>query len=126
MSFDRMPNDSMIVCLLGEGDAARAWSNLPVRGVETPETLTVGPRLLPLKFTEVSRYYRSGRRWRWTQQTGVLTRGEAGAVELHPVIREDDWRPPEPHWADRLADLFRVPVRRVELDRAESEALGDC
>jgi hypothetical protein len=78
-----------------------------------------------LAFTEVLRYFRLDRRggeWIRNLQTGVLARTASGGVELL-ALADGKSRPP---LADRLASIFQVPVRRIELSRSESRALNDC
>jgi hypothetical protein len=84
-----------------------------------------------LAFTELSRWCRYGHvPWGATRQTGVLVRAADGHVELYPVFRELEENIPvlgrRLPLTDRLAQIFRVPVRRMKLDRPESQSLGDC
>jgi hypothetical protein len=208
--FDRVPNDSELVCLLGDGDPSRPPPYTPIKFADTFESLTCTPRLVPLNWimpllvlfvagltcvlwlavdvsahwlwlitaiiwldvpvtlavfvwinqqlgrkgdhfrvdrsrrtlelcrigrtinsreivalTELTRYYKRGSEWVWTQQTGVLVRLPDDRIELLPIVREDQWCSRPPHCADRLADFFGVPVRRIELDKSESKALAD-
>jgi hypothetical protein len=84
--------------------------------------------------TLLTRWYRyhfvDGRGpWEKIFQTGVLVRMPNGRVELYPVVREIGENVPSSKnskWADRLADIFHVPVRRIELSRSESRELNDC
>jgi hypothetical protein len=79
--------------------------------------------------TLLTRWYRSHGVWRKTYQTGVLVRTQDNRVELYPVVRELGENVPSykrSQWADRLASIFQVPVRRIELSRSESRALNDC
>jgi hypothetical protein len=78
-----------------------------------------------LAFTEVSRYFRYDRRWgEWMgkRQTGVLVSAANGGAELIALMDG----PSHPPLADRLANIFKVPVRRIKLSRDESRALEDC
>ncbi|MGO8689858.1 MAG: hypothetical protein ACLQLG_09500 [Thermoguttaceae bacterium] len=82
-----------------------------------------------ITFVELTRFYRNTAGWNKTRQTGVLVRASSGRVELHPVVRELQENIPllgRRAWADRLADMFQAPVRRVKLSKAESRALSDC
>jgi hypothetical protein len=62
--------------------------------------------------------------WQMTFRTSVLVRAADNRVELYPVIRENGT--PLFKWGDRLANIFQVPVRRIELSRSESRELNDC
>jgi hypothetical protein len=208
--FDRVPNDSELVSLLGDGDPSRPPPYTPIKFTDTFESLICTPRLVPLNWvmpllvlfvagltcalwlfvempghwrelvtvliwldipitwavftwvnqqlgrkgdhfrvdrsrrtlelcrigrtinsreivalTELIRYYKRGSEWVWTQQTGVLVRLPDDRIELLPIVREDQWRSRPPHCADRLAEVFGSPVRRIELDKSESQALAD-
>ena len=76
-----------------------------------------------LAFTEISRYYRSDAAFGWLRrlQTSVLVRAADSQIELHALV-DGATRPP---WADRLASIFAVPVRRIKLNKSESRALND-
>lgn len=78
-----------------------------------------------LAITEISRFYcdrgYSGK-WLPKLQTGVLVRSGDAAVELHALI-DGKTRPPA---AERLAGVLQLPVRRITLTKAESQALHDC
>lgn len=80
--------------------------------------------------TLVTRWYcNAGGVWSQTHQTGVLVRTRDNHVELYPVVRELGENLPaskRSKWANRLASIFQVPVRQIELSRSESRALGDC
>jgi hypothetical protein len=71
-------------------------------------------------------------RWGWSDiiyQTGVLVRTQDNRVELCRVVcqtGENVHSSQKSRWADRLASIFQVPVRSVELSRSESRALNDC
>jgi hypothetical protein len=70
-----------------------------------------------------------GRSWIKTHQTGVLVRGPGREVEHYPVVSQQSTRLPtyqKLSWADRLAAIFQVPVRRIELSLRESRALNDA
>lgn len=78
-----------------------------------------------LAFTDVSRYFRYDRRggeWTPRTSTGVLVRGENGAIEFSALAKGAISR----RLAGRLAAIFDVPLRQVVLNKAESKALGDC
>jgi hypothetical protein len=67
----------------------------------------------------------------WTRiyQTGVLVRAPDNRVEFCPVVCQTGENVPSyqrSRWADRLASIFQVAVRSVELSRTESRALNDC
>jgi hypothetical protein len=82
-----------------------------------------------IAFTLLTRWYRSSGAWNKTYQAGVLVRTPDNRVELLPVVRELGENVPsskKSQWADRLASIFQVPVRRIELSRSESRALNDC
>jgi hypothetical protein len=87
-----------------------------------------------IAITLLTRWYRyqfvDGRgAWNKTYQTGVLVRTQDNRVELHPVVRENRENVPsskKSKWADRLANIFQVPIRQIELTRSESLALNDC
>jgi hypothetical protein len=77
-----------------------------------------------LAFTEVSRFYHdAGRSGKWLPklQSGVLLRAADAQTELHALV-DGKTRPPLP---DRLASIFAVPVRRIQLTKSESRALSD-
>ena len=77
----------------------------------------------------LSRWHRWGLPWIRFFQTSVLVRGPGGQMELYPVMSESTENAPaytRSRWADRLASIFPVPVRRIELSKAESQALNDC
>jgi hypothetical protein len=76
----------------------------------------------------LSRWHRWGP-WRRIFQTGVLVREPGGRMELYPIVCETIENTPsykKSLWADRLANIFPVPVRHIELSKAESQALNDC
>jgi hypothetical protein len=75
-----------------------------------------------IAFTELTRWYRQRGEWSTKRQTGVLVRAADRQVELHPLVNGAGKR----SLADQLASVFQVPVRRIELSRAESKALKDC
>jgi hypothetical protein len=90
-----------------------------------------------IAFTELTRWHRRHRyagKWQKTHQTGVLTRKGDRQTELYPLIHEREapvlwWSLPlyrHSSWAERLANIFQVPVRRIELSRSESRHLNDC
>ncbi len=82
-----------------------------------------------ITFVELTRFYRNTAGWNKRRQTGVLVRAPSDRVELYPVVGELQENIPllgRRAWADRLAEMFQVPVRRVKLSKAESRALGDC
>ncbi len=98
-----------------------------------------------IAFTELTRWHRWRRyvgKWQKTRQTGVLVRSPNQHVELYPVIRDREielsfgvasfvvasfpLRTRRVSWAERLAGVFQVPIRRIELSKAESKALNDC
>jgi hypothetical protein len=83
-----------------------------------------------IAITLLTRWYRGGGgQWSKTHQTGVLLRTPDGRAELCPVVRELGENTPsfrKSTWADRLAAIFQVPVRRIELNKSESRALNDC
>ena len=90
------------------------------RAVEASELVAV---------TLLSRYYDLVGAWASIYQTGVLVRSPDKRVELLPVVTEtcDNIRSSQrSRWADRLASIFQVPVRRIELNKSESKALNDC
>ena len=81
-----------------------------------------------IALTVLVRWYRCAG-WDRTYQTGVLVRGADGQVEHYPLVRElgeNTNLARATHWADRVASILNVPVRRIELDRQQSKALGDC
>ncbi len=71
-------------------------------------------------------------RWRWSDiihQTGVLVRTQDNRVELCRVVcqtGENIHISQRSKWADQLASIFQVPVRRIELSKSESRELNDC
>jgi hypothetical protein len=70
-----------------------------------------------------------GCEWGMAHQTGVLVRTRDNRVELYPLVHDvgEHMSPSRrAKWADRLAAIFRVPVRRIELNKAASRALNDC
>lgn len=82
-------------------------------------------------FTVLSRRCRSGsdNDWKGTRQTGVLVRTPNGLVEHFALLHE--WAETgltaeKSKWADRLAGIFCVPVRRISLNLKESRELKDC
>jgi hypothetical protein len=80
-----------------------------------------------IAITLLGRWYRHGA-WEKTYQTGVLVRTR-DKVEFYPLVRESGENVPaskRSKWADRLADIFQAPVRRIELSKSESRALNDC
>ena len=79
--------------------------------------------------TLLTRWYRHAGAWNKTYQTGVLVRTRDSKVELCPLVRELGENAPSSRsskWADRLAGIFGVPVRRIELSKSESRELNDC
>jgi hypothetical protein len=79
--------------------------------------------------TMLTRWYRNAGGFQKTHQTGVLVRTPNSGLELYPVIRElgeNVQSSGSSNWADRLARIFQVPIRRIELSRSESRALNDC
>jgi hypothetical protein len=82
----------------------------------------------------LSRWYRrsyvDGRGpWQRIFQTGVLLRGPDSRMELYPLVYETNENTPaykRSKWADRLVNIFPVPLRRIELSKSESQALNDC
>lgn len=83
-----------------------------------------------LAFTELRRWCCHDHvPWKATRQTGVLIQTQDGQIELYPVFRELEENISllgcRLSLADRLAQVFRASVRRVTLDRRESQALGD-
>lgn len=83
-----------------------------------------------IAITLLTRWYcNAGGVWQKTHQTGVLVRTEDNATQLYPVVRELGENVPSPRrskWADRLANVFQVPIRQVEVSRPESRVLNDC
>jgi hypothetical protein len=84
-----------------------------------------------IAITLLTRWYRNagGASFK-TYQTGVLVRSPENnnRVELYPVVRELGENIPASRasqWAERLANIFQVPIRRTELSRSESLALDD-
>ncbi len=83
-----------------------------------------------LAFVDLKRWHRHLEGTAPVRQAGVLVRadavgGAAGEVQYHPVLRVTAtplFRQPT---ADRLADLFGAPVRRVKLSMGESRRLRD-
>jgi hypothetical protein len=74
-------------------------------------------------FTDLSRWFHNdSAAWSPRRQIGVLVRTPASGTELFLLLDGDSNRP----LADRLASIFQVPVRRIELNKAESKALNDC
>jgi hypothetical protein len=77
----------------------------------------------------LTRWYRHAGEWNQTYQTGVLVRAQENRVELYPAVCELGENVPsskKSRWAEQLASIFQVPVRRIELSRSESRALNDC
>ena len=82
-------------------------------------------------FAILTRWYRcnGGSMWTETHQTSVLVRSQDSRIDLYPLVRvlaENVNSSQKSQWADRLATVFDVPVRRIELSRSESRALNDC
>ena len=80
-------------------------------------------------FTMLTRWYRDASgTWDERNQTSVLVRLPNHRFELYPVVRgsSQNWQLRKLTWADRLANIFQVPVRRIELNRSESRELNDC
>jgi hypothetical protein len=74
--------------------------------------------------------------WRKVRQTDVLVHGPNRCVQWHPLIccYESQWSSllsvlqickRRTSLADRLANIFQKPVRRITLDKKESKALND-
>lgn len=62
----------------------------------------------------------------WIQQVGVLVETEGGLIEHIPLAHiESNWTR-DIRLADRLADTFGVPVRRIRLSMVESRRLRDA
>ncbi|MBI3412044.1 MAG: hypothetical protein HY040_27250 [Planctomycetes bacterium] len=79
-----------------------------------------------LAITELSRWFKHLGAWEWTRQIGILVRGSDCQVEQHPLVRVNEvewWRR---RLSDRIADIFQVPVRRIELKWGASRRLKDC
>lgn len=80
--------------------------------------------------TLLDRWYRhAGGAWDKTYQTGVLVRNPDNQVAHYPLVRElaeNVSRFKKSRWAERLADIFQVPLRQIELSRSESRGLNDC
>jgi hypothetical protein len=77
----------------------------------------------------LTRWYRGHGEWQKTHQTGVLARGHGSCVDFFPLVRElgENIRSSrKTKWANRIAEIFQVPVRQIELNRSESKALNDC
>lgn len=103
------------------------------RADKAARTLTIDPtrRVLAARdiacITEVTRWAWFSHTWTWVRQTGVLARESGGGYTHHFLVRETresypsrrDARP-----ADRLAEVFGVPLHRVRLTLAQSRALG--
>jgi hypothetical protein len=85
-----------------------------------------------IAFTVVARWYRNvnmANEWKGALQTGVLVRASNNRVEHYPLIHgwsETTLSSKRSKCADRLAGIFCVPVRRIELNKFESCALNDC
>jgi hypothetical protein len=82
-----------------------------------------------IAITLLTRWYAKAGSGHKTHQTGVLVRTRDNQIELFPVVRELAENVPaskRSKWADRLASVFQVPIRQVELSRSESRALNDC
>lgn len=73
-----------------------------------------------IAFTDLSRYCWISNQWLKAHQIGVLVYAADDTIEWHPLL-SDSKRP----WADQLAELFQVPVRRITLDKSQSKALRD-
>jgi hypothetical protein len=91
-----------------------------------------------IAFTKLSRWHRwpsYGGKWKRTHQTGVLVRIPNRQVELHPLVTVNEvpllgtslplWKASS-SWAERLANIFQVPVRGITLSKAASRELKDC
>jgi hypothetical protein len=73
-------------------------------------------------FTELTRWVHGAEGWGKTLQTGVLVRTANGGIVLLALADGGSHL----RLAYRLASIFHVPVRRIELSRSESRALNDC
>ena len=90
---------------------------------------TVGSRDIKAVTLLVRWYRNAGGAWSKTRQTGLLVSAAGNGFELYPLVRELEENlsfKGKSTWADRLANIFQVPIRRVELSRWESRALDDC
>jgi len=79
--------------------------------------------------TLLTRWFCSAGSWSKTHQTGVLIRLKDGRIELCPLVRElggNVRSSKRARWAERLAGIFQIPVRQIELSRSESRELKDC
>jgi hypothetical protein len=85
-----------------------------------------------IAFTVLGRWCRKADmpgEWKATRQTGVLVRTPNNRVEHYPILHDWSEAPLTSNrskWADRLAGIFCVPVRRIDLNKVESRELNDC
>ena len=85
-----------------------------------------------IAITLLTRWYRIAGEWAETFQTGVLVRARDQQIELYPLVRiarragHSIPSSMKSEWAIRLAGIFQVPIRRIELSKSESLALNDC
>jgi hypothetical protein len=64
-----------------------------------------------------------------TYQTSVLVRGQGMQTVLYLLVRElseNVSSSRSDQLAKRLASVFQVPIRRVDLSKSESRAMDDC
>jgi hypothetical protein len=84
-----------------------------------------------IAFTVLCRWCRNADaagEWKGARQMGVLIRTPNNRVEHFPIVHgwSDTPLSRGPKWIDRLAGIFCVPLRRIELNQFDSRALSDC